>query len=479
MPLEVVGVSHRTAPIEVRERFAFARTRVAPALRALREGGVVSEAVLLSTCNRTELYFHSHGETGAARRFLLEHAGVEVQPQTLFAHRDRSVAKHLFRVAAGLDSMVVGEPQIQGQVKEAYHHAREVHAADGPVVGPVLNRLFQQALSVGGRVRSRTQLGIGAASVPSAAVELAKKIFGSLEGRRALIVGAGEMSEVTLECLRSEGVVSAVVANRSYERAREISARWGGRAVRLDDFAREIAEVDIVVCSTAAPHPVLTAERFAAAFPTGAPHPLCILDLALPRDVDPALARERNVFLYNLDDLRGIVDQNLDRRRVELPAAEQLVSRGVEEFWSWYGALAVVPTIRDLRDRGEDVRRAEVERLLGRLRHLSSADRAEIEVMTRSLLGKLLHGPTVRLREAVGNGRGTSVIETARYLFELDPDHPDGASPAAPVEAAPTVQAALPVEAATPAEPTEAIDPARPLDTTTDDPARPLDTTTE
>jgi len=432
MPLEVVGVSHRTAPIEVRERFAFARSRVAPALRTLCESGVASEAVLLSTCNRTELYFHAPGETGAARRFLLEHAGVDVQPQTLFAHRDRSVARHLFQVAAGLDSMVLGEPQIQGQGKEAYHEAREVHAANGPVVGPVLNRLFQAALAVGGRVRSRTQLGIGAASVPSAAVELAKKIFGSLEGRRALILGAGEMSEVTLECLRSEGVISAVVTNRSYERAREIAARWGGRAVRLDDLAREITEVDIVVCSTSAPHPMLTLARFRDAFPQGSAHPLCILDLALPRDVEPAVGAEPNVFLYNLDDLRGIVDQNLDRRRVELPAAESIVGQGVEEFWSWYSGLAVIPTIRELREQSEGLRRVEVERLLARLGHLNAADRAEIEGMTRSLLGKLLHAPTVRLREAVGNGRGTGVIETARYLFELDPDEQEGAEAAPP-----------------------------------------------
>jgi glutamyl-tRNA reductase len=425
MPLAVVGVSHRTAPIEVRERFAFTRAEIPVSVCGLVEAGVVSEAVLLSTCNRTELYIHvADAQSGIehARAVLAAHAGETPASAApfLYVHRDRHAAEHLFRVAAGLDSMILGEPQIQGQVRDAYQAARETTSSLGPVVGATLNRVFQTALSVGGRIRAETQIGLGAASVPSAAVELSKKIFGSLRGRRALVLGAGEMSEVTLECLRAEGVRSSVVANRTYERAEELAKRWGGQAIRFDEFAAAMASVDIVICSTAAPHPVLTRSRIRQALPGGASHPLCIIDIAIPRDVEPGVGDEPNVFLYNIDDLRQIVDHNLDRRRAELPGAEMIVTATVEEFWSWYSGLAVVPTIRDLRARSEAVRQAETERLLRRLSHLTPEDQGAIDALTRSLLNKLLHSPTVRLREAAGNGRGTAVLDTVRYLFELD-----------------------------------------------------------
>ena len=430
MPVAVVGVSHRTAPIEVRERFALGRAEIPAALLALA-GEAGAEAVCLSTCNRTELYL-SWPEGDAlveeARALLAARVGADSSQAArwLYVHRDRQAAQHLFRVAAGLDSMIVGEPQIQGQVKEAYAVAREVVGETGPVVGPGLNRLFQTAFNIGGRVRSETALGIGAASISSAAVDLAKKIFGSLKGRRALVLGAGEMSEVTLECLRGEGVRTAIVANRTWERARELAEKWGGTAIRWDDFGNALEQVDIVICSTAAPHPVLTRERLRRALPHGLRRPLCVIDIAIPRDVEPALGDEDNVFLYNLDDLQQVVDDALGRRRAELPAAEALVSAGVEEFWQWYAALAVVPTIRALRDRSEAVRQAEVDRALKALAHLSADDQRAIDALTRALTNKLLHAPTVRLRDAAGNGRGTGVIDTARYLFELDHPKPSG-----------------------------------------------------
>ncbi|HEY0155111.1 MAG TPA: glutamyl-tRNA reductase [Longimicrobium sp.] len=426
MPLAVVGVSHRTAPIELRERFAFGRAELPGALISLVEE-TGAETVVLSTCNRTEVYLAAPegvDGTDAARAVLAARVGMSAEgaARHLYLHRDRGAAEHLFRVSSGLDSMILGEPQIQGQVRDAYAVARETAAAEGPVVGPALNRLFQTALNVGGRVRSETGLGIGAASVSSAAVDLAKKIFGSLKGRRALVLGAGEMSETTLECLRAEGVRTAIVANRTWDRARELAERWGGEAVRWEQFGEALAGVDIVICSTAAPHPVLTRERLRAALPNGAKRPLCIIDIALPRDVEPAVGDEPNVFLYDIDDLQAIVSGNLDRRRAELPAAEGIVGAGVDEFWSWYSSLAVVPTIRALRDHGERVRQAEVERALRSLQHLSPGDQQAIDALTRSLLNKLLHAPTVRLRQAAGNGRGTGVLDTVRYLFELEPD---------------------------------------------------------
>ena len=423
MPLAVVGASHRTAPIELRERFAFGRAEVPGALLELSADG--SEAVVLSTCNRTEVYLSlPDGSDGVevARALLSARIGAAASEgaRHLYVHRDRQAAEHLFRVSSGLDSMILGEPQIQGQVKEAYAVAREVAGEDGPVVGQALHRLFQTAFSIGGRVRSETGLGIGAASVSSAAVDLSKKIFGSLRGRRALVLGAGEMSETTMECLRAEGVRTAIVANRTWERARELAERLGGEAIHWEDFAGALPEVDIVICSTSAPHPVLTMDRLHASLPHGPRKPLCIIDIAIPRDVEPAVGDQPNVFLYNIDDLQGIVDANLGRRRAELPAAEQIVLRGVDDYWTWYSGLAVVPTIRALRDRGEAVRQAELERALRQLSHLSPEDQLAIDALTRSLVNKVLHAPTVRLRQATGNGRGTGVLDTVRYLFELD-----------------------------------------------------------
>lgn len=440
MALAVVGVSHRTAPVEVRERFALGRSEIPAALAHLFREGDATEAVLLSTCNRTEVYLSAQdlrrGEAAARELLAARGAGpAEENFRYLYARRDRLAVDHLFRVTAGLDSMIMGEPQIQGQVKEAYQTAREITAPSGPAVGPMLNRLFQLALNVGGRVRSETELGVGAASVSSAAVELTKKIFGSLHGRKAMVVGAGEMSEITLECLRSEGVSSTIVANRTYDRAVELAQRWGGRAVHWDDLASVLAAVDIVICSTAAPHPVLTRDRLRHALPGGAKRPLCIIDIAIPRDVDPRVGDERNVFLYNVDDLQQIVDDNLGRRQAELPQAESIISSGVEEYWSWYAGLAVVPTIRELRAHGESLRQAEVEKAMRRLSHLAPEDRDAVDALSRAILNKLLHAPTVRLREAAGNGRGTTVLDAVRYLFELDAESEEAphAGPDAPV----------------------------------------------
>jgi glutamyl-tRNA reductase len=425
MSIAVIGLSHHTAPVEVRERFAYGREESSLALAALLRSDAVREAVLLSTCNRTELYLAleevATGEDLARRTLAARgEGGVDENLRYLYQRRDRGAVEHLFRVAAGLDSMVIGEPQIQGQVREAYLAACAMASPNAPVVGPTLNRLFQTALGIGGKVRSETGLGLGSASISSAAVDLSKKIFGSLKGRRALLLGAGDISEVTLECLRSEGVSSCIVANRTYQRAEELAKRWDGRAVHWHDLGPAMAAADIVICSTSAPHPVLTLDDFRTALPGGAARPLCIIDIAIPRDVEPAVGGEDNVFLYNIDDLQQIVQDNLGRRRGELPKAEAIVSAGVEEYWSWFSGLAVVPTIRDLRARSESLRRAEVEKALRRLSHLPEKDREAIEVLTRSLLNKLLHSPTVRLREAAGNGRGTSALDTVRYLFELD-----------------------------------------------------------
>lgn len=425
MPIAVIGANHRTAPIEVRECFAFGQTEAPAVLAGFVDAGHAEEAVLLSTCNRTELYV----STGDLRRVEAEFrsvladrldASAESLSAYLYLHRDRSAVRHLYRVAAGLDSMVLGEPQIQGQVREAYQQSQSVRGVEGPVVGAVLNRLFQTALSAGGRVRTETEVGLGAASISTAAVELAKKIFGSLRGRRALVVGAGEMSEVTLECLRAEGVRSALVTNRTYARAVELAEKWGGRAIPWDELETTLPDADIVIFSTAAPHPVLSLTKFRRALPKGSSRPLCIIDIAIPRDVDPLVGDEPNLFLYNIDDLKQIVDDSLEKRQAEIPLADSIVDEEVQTYWSWYSSLAVVPTIRTLRERGEAMRQVELEKALKRLAHLPAEDRQAIDSLTRSILNKLLHAPTVRLREAAGNGRGTAILDSARYLFELE-----------------------------------------------------------
>jgi glutamyl-tRNA reductase len=443
MSLAVVGVSHRTAPLEVRERFVVDAQAGAVALRRLAAIGC-TEAVLLSTCNRTELYMTAPGAHPDASvigaRFLSDHAGM---PETdadryLYTLHDDGAVEHLFRVVASLDSMILGEAQIQGQVKAAYERAVETNSGDF-VVGPVLARLFETALRVGGRVRSETKLGTGAASVPSASIELAHKIFGSLDGRRALVLGAGDMSALTMECLRGAGVSDIMVANRTAARADEVARRLKVRAVTFDDVPALMREVDIVASATSAPHAVITRAAAESALGTGRRTPLLILDIALPRDVEPEVAELPNVFLYDIDDLSQIIEGNLERRRSEIAVAQQIIEEGTREFRAWYRARNVVPLIRELRGRAEDVREAETTRAMRMLAHLSAADRTAVENLTRQLLNKMLHSPTARLREAAADGRESEIAEAARYLFGLgngyasdDDAVPDGDAHPAP-----------------------------------------------
>ncbi|HUG42004.1 MAG TPA: glutamyl-tRNA reductase [Longimicrobiales bacterium] len=423
MSIAVVGLNHETAPVEVRERFVFSEGEAREALAELTSAGVVREAVLLSTCNRTELYGaagddRTEAAQDAARALLAERAGMAPAEAERYLYRRsaQDAVRHLFRVTSSLDSMVVGEAQIQGQVREAYETALALR--ERGVVGPVLSRLFESALSVGGRVRSETRLGTGAASVPSAAVELARKIFGSLKGHRALILGAGQMSELALECLAGDAVENVVVANRTTRRAEALAAKVGGRSAGYEDLPRLLREADIVMSATAAPHYMLTRAMLDEVFPRGRQDPLLVVDLALPRDVEPAAGEVSGVFLYDIDDLRQIVEDNRARRENQVPDAEAIVDAAVEDFWRWYASLDVVPVLRAMRDRAERLRAAELEKALRKLAHLSPEDRAVVEALAIQLTNKLLHDPTVRLKEGVGNGRPV-IADTARYLFDL------------------------------------------------------------
>ena len=321
--------------------------------------------------------------------------------------------------------MVLGEVQVQGQVRQAYETARSL-TGQRQAVRAVFNRLFQSALSVGGRVRSETRLSEGAASIPSAAVELARKIFGSLRGRRGMVIGAGDMGELTLECLADEGVSSIMVASRNMARARKVAERFDGSAVSFSDFWEDLPQMDIVITSTAAPHVMITLDDFRRRMPKKLKSPLFIVDIAIPRDVQPEIGELPNVFLYSIDDLEGIVTANHERREAEVPKAEAIIDYEVDKFWRWYSGLQAVPFIRRLRERAEDVRRLELDRALAQLEHLSESDRQRVERLTRDLLQKVLHRPTARMREAAEDGREHDVLEAASYLFGIEEEDGDG-----------------------------------------------------
>ncbi len=429
MSVIVLGVSHHGAPLEVRERLAFRTAEVMPALEHMRTEAGASEGVLLSTCNRTELYLVGGDDELATRGWALltERLGGDASGYG-YVRRDRDAASHLFRVASGMDSMVIGEAQIHGQVRDAWETSR-------PASGALLNRLFQSALLVGGRVRSETTLGHGALSVSSAAVQLAKKIFGGLAGRRAMVLGAGEMAELALASLQQEGVRAAVVANRTFERAVTLAAQYGATAVHYEDAWDALADVDLLLCSTAAPRPVVSAERVRTAVARRGHRPLCILDIALPRDVDPAVAALDNVFLYDLDDLQAVVKSNLERRHGELPAAERVIAEEVEKYWQWVAGLAAVPVLTQFRAEMNRVRERELAAAIRRMDDLTPEQRASMEQFSLSLMNKFLHEPSVRLRAAAANGRGLGVVDAARYLFALDAPEA-GAGQAPPVDAA-------------------------------------------
>lgn len=433
MAVSVVGISHHSAPLAVRERFALPPEVATSVVQDVVSAGC-SEAMLLSTCNRTELYLYAPlGRIDApalGTRFLSAHSGLGESEagSYLYSMGSASAVRHLLRVVSSLDSMVVGEAQIQGQVKEAYGRAVELRG-DTYTVGPVLSRLFEVALRVGARVRRETRLGEGAASIPGAAVELACKVFGSLNDRRAVILGAGEMSALTAQCLRDRGVHGIVVTNRTEEHAQEIARRFGGTPQGFERLPELLPDADLVVSATSAPHAVLTRSMVQAALRRGRRSPLVVLDIALPRDVEADVAGLPDVFLYDLDDLSRVITGTLERRRSEVATAERIVEEGVDEFQRWYRSRSVVPVIRALRGSAEDVRQRELRRARRLLRDLSDEEFAAVDLLTRQLLNKVLHAPTTRLREAAAEGRAGEVADLARYLFSLDEQrnrNPDG-----------------------------------------------------
>ena len=414
MALIVAGISHATAPIEVREKLALNAREALHALSSLRSEQALREGVVLSTCNRTEIYAVAEAGDIATRIAALysDRLGEDVD-RYLYVRGERDVTTHLFSVAAGLDSMILGEAQILGQVKAAWEQSRSES-------GPILNRMFQSALLAGSRARRETGIGRGAASVSSAAVQLAKKIFGGLGGRRAMVLGAGDVAELALECLSSEGVRVAIVANRTHERARALAEQHGATAMHYEQCWDSLRDVDVLICSTAAPVPVVTLGRVKTVIEARGDRPLCILDIALPRDVEPSVGALDNVFLYDLDDLRAAAAANLERREEDVPAARAIITEEVQKFWDWVAGLAAVPVVREFRDEMDRVRSTELAAALKRIGPISPEQADAIEQFSKSLMNKFLHEPSVRLKAAAANGRGLGVVDAARYLFALE-----------------------------------------------------------
>jgi glutamyl-tRNA reductase len=438
LALIVAGISYRTAPVEVRERLVVPAEAISELIAPLRESGLLREAVLLSTCNRTELYCVEGDQEAAAGIFAALSARLGADAKAYgYVRRDREAAAHLFRVAAGIDSMILGEAQIQGQVRDAWEASRQLS-------GTALNRLFQSALGVAGKIRHETGISRGAASVSSAAVQLSRQIFGSLNGRRAMVLGAGEMAELALECLMQEGVRAAIVANRTHERAEALARLHGATAIHYDECWAQLHEVDVLISSTSAPHAVVTDAHVKPSLSRRSGKPLCILDIALPRDVEATVGKLDNVFLYDLDDLRSVVATNLEKREQELPSAESRIAAEVERYWEWLAGLEAVPVLTEVRAEMERLRERELAAALRRMPDMTPQQQAAVEHLSRSLMNKFLHEPSVRLRTAAANGRGLAVVDAARYLFGVVPasaqqptaDQPTAHQPAAQKPAA-------------------------------------------
>ena len=415
MKLALVGISHHRAPVELRERVAVGVEQAAELARDIARG---CEAVVLSTCNRTEIYVATEGELDLDRHAsaaLLGLAGDRADhvAPVLYRLADDSAALHLFRVAAGLDSLVPGEGEILGQVRAAY---------EAGTTGPLLDKLFSQALHAGRRARVETAVGESPASVPAAAAALAQQVFDDLTGREVVLVGAGKMSELTARNLASRGARVTAVANRTAANGQALAERLGAEPVGLDGIENHLGPADVVVASTSSPGFVLHANALSTELRRRRGRPLLFVDLAVPRDIDPDVASFDGCFVYDIDDLEGVVEASLAGRRAEAARAERIVAAEAQRFQQWQASLAVVPAIASLRARAEEIRAAELAKAEGRLERLSESERRLVESVTSQIVNKLLHLPTVRLKQAAAAADGPVYADVVRHLFGLDGD---------------------------------------------------------
>ena len=418
MRLFAVGISHRTAPVELRESVDFARRGLDAALSALSARNLAHEAVVVSTCNRAEIYASAESEAvaDACGRFIGEYNGLpwEAVAPHVMVYKGAQAVEHLFRVAAGLDSLVVGEPQILGQVKSAYAAATEVKTT-----GAITNRLFPAAFSVGKRVRTETHLGEGAVSVSYAAIALAKKIFRDLKGLNVLILGAGEMAKLTGVHLKAQDVRQLTISSRTLATAERLAQHLDGRAVPWSSLGEALTAADIVVTATGSTEPVLTRARVDEAMRPRRSRPLFIIDIALPRDVEAGVGELDQVFLYNIDDLQAIVKENLTRRATEIERAETIVLQEVEKFSAWMQSREVLPTVIALRQRFDEIRLAELKRLESKLAPLGPEARERVDEITHLIVEKLLLTPTEQLKSTRDETLAVTYSDAVNRLFAL------------------------------------------------------------
>jgi len=417
----LLGMNHQSAPIHLRERMAV--DDPGPLLQKLVDSDDIEEAVLFSTCNRVEVLVLTHSLEGARQRlrafFRLELARVELPgdfdlDEVTYEYRDSDAVSHVLRVASALDSMVVGEPQILGQTKDAYRAAVECGAC-----GPILGRLFQHAFSTAKRVKTETRIGERPVSVARVAVDLAKQIFERFAEKRALLIGAGEMGEVVLRTLRKSGLESICIANRTPERAAALAAQFGATAHGLDELETLIGDVDVVITSIGGDRPILTLDLASRALRKRRHRPLFVIDIGVPRNADPAIDAIDNLYRYDLDDLGSVANRNADQRAREAERAAAIVIEEQQRFDGWFAALRAVPTIRHLRDRAEGIRSRELEKAFARL-ELGDSEQAAVDALTRSIVNKILHAPVSRLKQEAEREEGMAYLEIARVLFELD-----------------------------------------------------------
>ncbi|MGB5834868.1 MAG: glutamyl-tRNA reductase [Thiohalocapsa sp.] len=416
MTILTLGLNHKTAPVEIRERLSFGPDVIVGALRTLTEQTPADEAVILSTCNRTELYCASDEREGDAplREWLGRFHGVEPQlfGNHLYIHQDRSSVRHLLRVASGLDSMVLGEPQILGQVKAAFQTA-----CDSGSAGRMLGRLFQHTFSVAKQVRTDTAIGSSPVSVAFAAVGLARQIFSDLSKQTALLIGAGETIELAARHLHQHGIGRIIVANRTVERAHNVAAQFDGYAIALTELANHLPEADIVVSSTASPLPVLGKGVVERALKKRRHRPVFMVDIAVPRDIEPEVGELSDVYLYTVDDLQGVVEEGMRSRQQASEQAMEIVDLHTEDFMAWVRSLDAVSLIQDYRARAERIRDLMVERAQRQIAAGKSADEVICQ-MAHTLTNKLLHSPSVRLRRAGREGQ-SDLLNAANELFQL------------------------------------------------------------
>ena len=416
----VMGLNHKTAPVEVRERLAFSGEDTPKVLEAMRQEPCVDEVVLFSTCNRVEFLLATKDVSKAVeaiKDFLAEFKKTprSIFEEALYVHNGDDAVLHIFRVASSLDSMVVGEAQILGQIKESYREA-----ANHRTCGVVLSRLMHRSFSVAKRVRTETGIGDHAVSISYAAVELGRKIFGELEGKAVLLIGAGEMAELAVEHLVTNHAGPIFVANRTFERGLEIAEGFKGTAIRFEEIRDYLKQVDIVITSTGAPHYILARDDFKGVMRARRNRPLFLIDIAVPRDIDPEINRITNVYVYDIDDLKSAIEENIEERRQEARRGDRIVAGAVIQFRKWFENLDVVPTIVTLREKIEQIRQTELKKTFASLTSVSKEDRAAIDRLTSALVKKILHDPTLFLKQSEHKDKKSLHVDITRRLFNLD-----------------------------------------------------------